>query len=65
MHLMWLDHELSNELSCVVKAGKLTSTCLRYLPGNKRTYRTIYRGVHSQLDHVKLVLEEDDEKLKI
>ena len=68
MQLMWLDHKLSNELTVVVKAGKPTSTWLRHLPGKKRTYRTIYRGVHSVVDqwtHNKLSLDEDDEKIKI
>ena len=60
-----VDYELSNELSCVVKAGKPTSTWFCCLPCCKRTYRTIYRGEHGLLDHIKLSLNEDDEKIKI
>ena len=66
MQLMWLDHKLSNELTVVVKAGKPTSTWLRHLPGKKRNYRTIYRGVHGLVDQwAHLILDEDDEKIKI
>ena len=65
--MIFRDHKFSNELSYVIKVGKPTLTCLRYLPGNKRTYRSIYwrYGLHSLVDHVKLPLNDDDEKIKI